>query len=111
MSFLSSFTFIFFSFNNLFHMSGLVGKCSSFFANRAKSLAYVTKLNVKVKNNIIHKLRGSSASSLRCAGLSLVYSAADYGVNVWLNSPHTELIDTQLNKGCSIKNVGFELKI
>lgn len=65
--------------------------------------AHLTKTSQKIKtrNNIIQKLTGSSwganPSCLRISALSLVFSAAEYGSPVWLNSRHTQKIDTQLN--------------
>lgn len=56
---------------------------------------------VGTRNNIIQKLCGttwgSTAATLRCSALGLVYSTAEYCAPVWLNSAHTNIIDTQLN--------------
>ncbi|XP_060518350.1 uncharacterized protein LOC132697064 [Cylas formicarius] len=60
-----------------------------------------TAAKLRTRNNIIHKLCGttwgSNASTLRCSALGLVYSTAEYCAPVWLNSAHTRLVDTQLN--------------
>ncbi|VVC26291.1 Hypothetical protein CINCED_3A012947 [Cinara cedri] len=40
---------------------------------------------------------GADAKTLRVAALSLVYSTAEYGSQVWCNSTHVRKIDTQLN--------------
>jgi hypothetical protein len=64
---------------------------------------HLIKLSAKIKtrNNVIHKLAGttwgSTAETLRISALSLVHSAAEYASAVWLNSSHTGLIDVQLN--------------
>lgn len=56
---------------------------------------------LRTRNNIIQKLTGTSwgatASTLRTAAISLVYSAAEYCSPVWMNSVHVTKIDTQLN--------------
>lgn len=71
-----------------------------------RTLSYKKHLNntaskLKTRNNIIQKLAGTmwgaSAKTLRTAALSLVYSCAEYCSPVWLNSAHTQLIDSQLN--------------
>lgn len=60
-----------------------------------------TAAKLRTRNNIIHKLCGttwgSTATTLRCSALGLVYSAAEYCAPVWMNSSHTKIIDTQLN--------------
>lgn len=60
-----------------------------------------TAAKLRTRNNIIHKLCGttwgSTATALRCSALGLVYSAAEYCAPVWLNSSYTRLIDVQLN--------------
>ncbi len=52
---------------------------------------------LKTRNNIIHKLAGSdwgpSANTLRIAGISLVYSVAEYCCPVWMSSWHVNKID------------------
>jgi Reverse transcriptase (RNA-dependent DNA polymerase)/Endonuclease/Exonuclease/phosphatase family len=56
---------------------------------------------LKTRNNLLHKLAsstwGASPATLRTAALSLVYSTAEYGAPVWLNSAHIRIVDTQLN--------------
>ncbi|UYV80685.1 K02A2.6-like [Cordylochernes scorpioides] len=53
------------------------------------------------RNNILHKLAGSSwgsdANTLRTSALALIFSTAEYCAPVWEGSCHTKLIDTQLN--------------
>lgn len=60
-----------------------------------------TAAKLRTRNNIIHKLCGttwgSTAATMRCSALGLVYSAAEYCAPVWLNSSYTRLIDVQLN--------------
>jgi hypothetical protein len=60
-----------------------------------------TKAKIKTRNNIIHKLAGStwgaSAPTLRTSALALVYSAAEYAAPVWANSSHTHKVDAELN--------------
>lgn len=69
---------------------------------------HLTKLAMKLRsrNNILHKLCGtswgSSADTLRTSALGLVYSAAEYCAPVWLNSTHTQKVDTQLNEAMRI---------
>src|SRR6195952_2869994 len=64
---------------------------------------HIEKLRKKLKtrNNILHKLAGSDwgthADTLRTAGVSLVYSAAEYCCPVWLGSSHTKKVDVELN--------------
>jgi hypothetical protein len=56
---------------------------------------------LKTRNNIIQKLAGSGwgarAETLRTAGLSLVYSTAEYCAPVWNGSTHAKKVDIQLN--------------
>ena len=60
-----------------------------------------TAAKLKTRNNILHKLCGttwgSSADTLRTSALGLVYSSAEYCAPVWMNSAHTKKIDVQLN--------------
>lgn len=60
-----------------------------------------TARKINTRNNLIQKLCstnwGASADTLRTSALSLVFSAAEYCAPVWLNSPHVNKIDTQLN--------------
>lgn len=64
---------------------------------------HLTKLSHKVaaRNNILHKLSGTSwgasADCLRLSGISLVYSAAEYCAPVWLESAHVRKVDSKLN--------------
>ncbi|UYV62046.1 hypothetical protein LAZ67_1007609 [Cordylochernes scorpioides] len=64
---------------------------------------HLTKLKGKLssRNNILHKLAGSSwgsdANTLRTSALALIFSMAEYCAPVWEGSCHTKLIDTQLN--------------
>ncbi|UYV74225.1 hypothetical protein LAZ67_11002523 [Cordylochernes scorpioides] len=64
---------------------------------------HLTKLMGKLssRNNILHKLAGSSwgsdANTLRTSALALIFSTAEYCAPVWEGSCHTKLIDTQLN--------------
>jgi hypothetical protein len=61
-----------------------------------------TARKLQTRNNIIHKLTGTSwgASSdvLRTSVLSLVYPTAEYCAPVWLGSSHTNKVDVELNK-------------
>ncbi|XP_072401725.1 uncharacterized protein [Diabrotica undecimpunctata] len=61
-----------------------------------------TSAKIKTRNNIIQKLAntswGSNAKVIRTSALSLVYPTAEYCAPVWLNSHHTNVIDTQLNQ-------------
>ncbi|XP_049799091.1 uncharacterized protein LOC126234439 [Schistocerca nitens] len=61
-----------------------------------------TAAKICTRNNIIQKLCGtswgSSASTLRCSALGLVYSAAEYCSPVWLKSAHIKIVDTVLNQ-------------
>jgi hypothetical protein len=56
---------------------------------------------LKTRNNIIHKLAGTSwganAHTLRVTGLALVYSTGEYCCPVWKNGAHVNKIDAQLN--------------
>ncbi|KAL1465708.1 hypothetical protein WDU94_005254 [Cyamophila willieti] len=65
-----------------------------------------TASKLKTRNNIIHKLCGSSWGSsthvLKSSTLGLVYSAAEYCAPVWLYSKHTHLVDVQLNNSMRI---------
>jgi hypothetical protein len=59
---------------------------------------HIEKLRQKLKtrNNIIHKLAGTSwganAHTLRITGLALVYSTAEFCCPVWKNSAHVNKI-------------------
>lgn len=61
-----------------------------------------TAAKINTRNNIIHKLCGTTwganASTLRTSSLSLVYSVAEYCAPVWLSSCHVKTIDTKLNQ-------------
>lgn len=72
-----------------------------------RTLSYKTHLEntaakINTRNNIIHKLCGTTwgakASTLKTSALSLVYSVAEYCAPVWLNSCHVKTIDTKLNE-------------
>ncbi|VVC38695.1 Reverse transcriptase domain [Cinara cedri] len=75
---------------------------------------HLAKLSAKIKtrHSIILKLSGTSwednANTLRITMLSLVYSAAEYCAPVWINSTHTNKLDTQLNSVMRI--IGGTLK-
>lgn len=60
-----------------------------------------TSRKISTRNNLIQKLCstnwGASADTLRTSALGLVFSAAEYCAPVWMNSPHVNKIDTQLN--------------
>lgn len=60
-----------------------------------------TAAKMSTRNNIIHKVAGTGwgadASVLRTSALALVYSVGEYCSPVWINSAHTNKIDTQLN--------------
>jgi hypothetical protein len=64
---------------------------------------HIEKLQQKLKtrNNIIHKLAGTSwganVHTLRVTGLALVYSTAEYCCPAWKNSAHVNKVDAQLN--------------
>ncbi|UYV61324.1 hypothetical protein LAZ67_1004348 [Cordylochernes scorpioides] len=64
---------------------------------------HLTKLKGKLssRNNILHKLAGSSwgsdANTLRTSALALIFSTVEYCAPVWEGSCHTKLTDTQLN--------------
>lgn len=61
-----------------------------------------TAAKLRTRNNILHKLCGTSwgsnAETLRTSALGLVYSTAEYGAPIWLNSAHTQKVDVQLNE-------------
>lgn len=52
-----------------------------------------TAAKIKSRNNIIHKLCGTTWGAV----LALVFSTAEFCSPVWLNSAHTNKIDVQLN--------------
>jgi len=64
---------------------------------------HLTKTAGKMKNRsiLLMKLAGSSwdanAKTLRMSAMALCYSVAEYGAPVWSRSPHTGLVDVQLN--------------
>lgn len=66
-----------------------------------KAHLHKTAQKIKSRNNIIQKLAGTnwgaSANCLRTSALALVYSTAEYGAPIWLNSHHVRKVDTQLN--------------
>jgi len=53
------------------------------------------------RNNLLMKLAGSSwsanAETLRTSAMALCYSVAEYYAPVWSRSPHTRLVDVQVN--------------
>ena len=65
-----------------------------------------TANKIKTRNNLLYKLAsstwGASPATLRTAALGLVYSAAEYGAPVWLNSAHIRIVDAQLNTAMRI---------
>lgn len=78
-----------------------------------RSLTYSSHLkNVAAKLrpriNILQKLTGTtwgaSASCLRTSALALVYSTAEYCAPTWINSTHTNTVDTQLNATMRVIN-------
>jgi hypothetical protein len=66
----------------------------------------------KTRNSIISKLSGTSwgadANTLRISTVALVYSVAKYCAPIWINSAHTNILDTQLNSAMRI--IGRTLK-
>jgi hypothetical protein len=56
---------------------------------------------LKTKVNLVQKLAGTrwgeNATTLRTAKIALVYSTAEYGAPVWLNSAHSGKVNTHLN--------------
>jgi len=60
-----------------------------------------TKKKLKSRINIVQKLAGSSwgrsAKTLRITTQSLVMSIAEYCAQVWMESCHTKMVDTQIN--------------
>lgn len=60
-----------------------------------------TAAKIKSRNNIIHKLCGTTwgagAETLRTSVIALVFSVAEYCSPIWLNSTHTNKVDVQLN--------------
>lgn len=67
-----------------------------------------TAAKINTRNNIIHKLCGTSwgakSSTLRTSALSLVYPVAEYCSPVWINSCHTRILDTKLNETMRLIN-------
>jgi len=67
-----------------------------------KSHLLKTAGKVRTRANLVQHLAGSTwganAQVLRTSALSLAFSAAEYCAPVWLNSAHTKLVDTQLNR-------------
>lgn len=60
-----------------------------------------TGKKVRSRVNLIQKLVGTGwgadSKTLRMAALTLTYSAADYGAQVWCNSAYVKKVDTQLH--------------
>lgn len=61
-----------------------------------------TSAKVKTRSNLIRNLAntswGANAETLRTSAIALVYSTAEYCAPVWINSHHTNLVDTQINQ-------------
>lgn len=57
-----------------------------------------TAAKLLTRNNNLHRLCGttwgSTAEKLRTSALGLAYSTAEYGAPIWLNSTHTQKVDT-----------------
>lgn len=64
------------------------------------------KTKLKSRVNIIQKLAGStwgcSAKTLRITTQTMVMSTADFCSPVWMNSAHTNKVDTQINRALRI---------
>lgn len=60
-----------------------------------------TAKKVKFRVNLIQKVAGTgwgvNAITLGTATMAIVYSTAEYGTPVWINSAHVTRIDFQLN--------------
>ena len=60
-----------------------------------------TASKLKTRNNLLMKLVGTTwganANTLRSSALALCYSVGEYCAPVWARSPHTNLVDVQLN--------------
>ena len=69
---------------------------------------HLCKISSKLKsrNNLFSKLAsstwGAEANTLRTSALALCYSVAEYCAPVWNRSPHTNVVDTQLNASMRI---------
>jgi hypothetical protein len=65
-----------------------------------------TAAKLKTRNNIIQKLAnsewGADSNTLRISTIALTRSVADYCSPVWLQSAHTNKVDTQLNSAMRI---------
>jgi len=65
-----------------------------------------TAAKLKTRNNIIQKLAnsewGADSNTLRISTVALTRSVADYCSPVWLQSAHTNKVDTQLNSAMRI---------
>jgi hypothetical protein len=65
-----------------------------------------TAKKVKSRVNLIQKLAGTgwgaNAITLRTATMAIVYSTAEYGSPVWINSAHVTRIDSELNNAMRI---------
>ncbi|KAG5866985.1 hypothetical protein JTB14_018302 [Gonioctena quinquepunctata] len=61
-----------------------------------------TAHKIRSRNNILHKLAGTSwgadASTLRSTALAMTYSVTEFCAPVWYRSSHTHKIDVQLNE-------------
>lgn len=60
-------------------------------------MQFIIRSLLAKNSKIMRYYLGVTASTLRSSTLGIVYSSADYGASVWLNSPHVCKIDTQLH--------------
>ena len=64
---------------------------------------YLENLSMKLRKrlNMIHMLAGTewgaSPNTLRVSTFSLMYGTTNYSSPIWINSGHTNKIDTQIN--------------
>lgn len=81
---------------------GTILDCALTFEKNSQRI--VEKL--KPRNNILRKLAGTKWGAdtivLRTSALALVYSVAEYGAPVWLESTHTYDIDVALSKALRV---------
>ena len=78
-----------------------------------RSLTYkehLEKLSMKLRTrlNIIRMLAGTewsaSPDTFRIITLSIMYNTMNYSSPVWINSAHTNKIDTQINAALRVKS-------